>query len=343
MLTKSRCSNILVTGGCGFIGSNFIRYLLSKHNSLRIVNIDKLTYAGNLENLSSCLDNPNLEIIKGDINDKKLVNKIFSENAFDAVFNFAAESHVDRSIHNPNSFLKTNVGGTLVLLQQTLESKVERFVQISTDEVYGSLGLEGFFDEQTPLDPHSPYSASKASADNFVQAFHHTYGLKTIITRCSNNYGPYQFPEKLIPLMLNNLIKKVKLPVYGDGSNVRDWIHVQDHCRGIWAAFAKGNPGEVYNLGGECELTNLDLVKKLISLFNLNNDMIEFVDDRQGHDFRYAINIKKAKDKLEWEPKIRFETGIKETIDWYLSNKKWLNSVTSGDYINYYEKMYGEL
>ena len=340
-MSIKKCNNILVTGGCGFIGSNFIRYLLANESSPRIVNIDNLTYAGNLENLSSCLNHPKLEIVKGDITDEKLISKIFSENNFDAIFNFAAESHVDRSITNPNSFFKTNVGGTLVLLQQALENNVERFVQISTDEVYGSLGLEGSFNETTPLDPRSPYSASKASADNFVQAFYHTHGLNTIITRCSNNYGPYQFPEKLIPLMINNLINKIKLPVYGDGSNIRDWIHVEDHCKGVWSAFMNGNPGEVYNLGGECELSNLDLVKKLILHFDLDYDMIEFVEDRQGHDFRYAMNIKKAREKLNWNPNINFEIGIQDTIEWYISNKKWLDSVTSGDYINYYEKMYG--
>lgn len=331
---------VLVTGGCGFIGSNFIRHLISLGNSTRIINFDALTYAGNMENLSDCLDHPCHTFVKGNICDSNLVSQTFEKYAPDTVVNFAAESHVDRSIENPQTFFEVNVGGTLVMLQLSLKYGVKRYIQISTDEVYGSLGNTGKFTEKTQISPNSPYSASKASADNFVRAYYHTYDLDTIITRCSNNYGPYQFPEKLIPLMINNASNNSSLPIYGDGLNVRDWIHVEDHSAGVWAALIKGKAGEVYNFGGNCELTNLDLVKKIINILGKPESLISFIKDRPGHDYRYAIDSTKAHKELGWTPVVSFDNGLKKTIEWYMRNKEWLDSVTSGDYQSYYQNHY---
>jgi dTDP-glucose 4,6-dehydratase len=332
---------VFITGGCGFIGSHFIKLLLSLEKPPRIINFDALTYAGNLLNLDEWLNHPNHIFVKGDIRDFTQVSQIFDKYSPDTIINFAAESHVDRSIENPTDFFETNVGGTLVLLRSALKYGIKRYIQISTDEVYGSLGSEGYFTENTPLNPNSPYSASKASADHFVQAYHHTHNLDTIITRCSNNYGPYQFPEKLIPLMINNAIHNRSLPVYGDGLNVRDWIHVNDHCTGIWSATINGKSGQVYNFGGNSELTNIELVNKIINILDKSESLITFIKDRPGHDFRYAIDYSKSQKELGWDPSINFDIGLKTTIEWYLQNSSWLDSVTSGDYKFYYEKHYG--
>ena len=331
---------ILVTGGCGFIGANFIKEMLQLHPELRIIDMDALTYAGNLANLADCLDNPKHIFVKGNICDKELVSTILTEYAPDAILNFAAESHVDRSIDSPQKFFETNVGGTLTLLQAALKHGVKRYLQVSTDEVYGSLGPMGLFTEKTELAPNSPYSASKASADFFVRAYHHTFSMDTIITRCSNNYGPYQFPEKLIPLMINNALHNRQLPIYGDGLNVRDWIHVKDHCAGIWTALIEGKSGEVYNFGGNCELTNIELVKKIINIIEKSESQINFIRDRPGHDYRYAIDTTKARKELGWVPTISFDTGLKETVEWYIQHQMWLDSVTSGDYQSYYQRHY---
>jgi len=332
---------ILVTGGCGFIGSNFIRYTL-KNSDYEIVNIDKLTYAGNLKNLIDVQSNKRYKFYKADICNYELVSYIIEKEKVDSIINFAAESHVDRSILSSQEFIRTNVTGTNVLLELTRLYSLERFVQISTDEVYGSLGPDGKFTETTPLSPNSPYSASKASADLLVRAYNHTYGLPALITRCSNNYGPFQFPEKLIPLMIINAINNKPLPVYGDGMNVRDWIYVEDHCDAILKVFEKGEIGEVYNIGAENEMPNIEIVKLILKELGKDESLITFVKDRPGHDRRYAIDATKIKTKLNWKPNHTFETAIKETISWYLQNKSWWEEIISGDYLNYYKKWYEE-
>jgi len=347
----------LVTGGAGFIGSNFIHFLLEKHEDILIVNVDKLTYAGNLENLASVMRDKRHVFVQADICDKEAIEKIFFTYAIDYVVNFAAESHVDRSIKDPDVFARTNVMGTLNLLNlakaawQTGDDTYRpgvKFQQVSTDEVYGALGSEGFFIETTPLAPHSPYSASKAAADLFVQAYGDTYKLPLNITRCSNNYGPYQFPEKLIPLMINNCLNGKDLPVYGDGMQIRDWLYVADHCKAIDMVLQKGKCGEVYNVGGHNERPNVFIVKSIIEYVRINVDpsvseaLIRHVVDRKGHDRRYGIDPQKIKDELGWEPETMFEDGIKLTIQWYLENRKWMEHVTSGSYQNYYEQMYAD-
>ncbi|WP_434655862.1 dTDP-glucose 4,6-dehydratase [Thermoanaerobacterium thermosaccharolyticum] len=344
---------LLVTGGAGFIGSNFIKYMLSKHNDIKIINLDKLTYAGNLENLKDVEDNPNYTFIKGDICDKEVVEEIFSQD-IDFVVNFAAESHVDRSILEPEIFAKTNILGTVTLLNTARNAwqdgdgfrEGKKFLQVSTDEVYGSLGEKGYFTEKTPLDPHSPYSSSKAAADLIVKAYYDTYKMPVNITRCSNNYGPYQFPEKLIPLMINNCLNKKPLPVYGDGMNIRDWLYVEDHCKAIDMVLHNGKIGEIYNIGGHNERTNIHIVKTIISYIHDNVDstvdesLIKYVADRKGHDRRYGIDPTKIKEELGWYPETKFEDGIIKTIKWYLKNKEWMKNVTSGEYQKYYERMY---
>ncbi len=347
----------LITGGAGFIGSNFIIYMLKNHNNIKIINLDKLTYAGNLENLYEVEKNPNYVFVKSDICDKNSVKKVFTEYDINYVVNFAAESHVDRSIKDPNVFFKTNILGTMNLLNSAKGAwktdngfkEDKKFIQISTDEVYGSLGSIGYFTEDTLLDPHSPYSASKASADLIVKSYYHTYKMPINITRCSNNYGPYQFPEKLIPLVLNNCLTKRSIPVYGDGLNIRDWLYVEDHCRAIDMVISSGALGEVYNIGGHNEKTNIHIVNTIIEYLKANVDititknLIQFVTDRKGHDRRYAIDPTKIKTELNWEPKSSFDDGITKTIDWYLNNKDWLDNVTSGEYQNYYVHMYDNL
>ncbi len=331
---------ILVTGGAGFIGSNFIRMMLSEHPDCFIVNLDKLTYAGNLENLESYLDHKNHKFVKGDICDGVLVEKLIDEYKIDSIINFAAESHVDRSISEPKIFIEANVTGTLTLLEAARDKKLDKFVQISTDEVYGELGPDGKFTEDTPLSPNSPYSASKAAADHLVKAFGHTWGLKFNITRCSNNYGQYQFPEKMIPLMINNALNDKDLPVYGDGLQVRDWLYVYDHCTAIWKVLIDAPAGEIYNIGGCNEKTNLQVIETLLSRLEKPKSLIKHVTDRLGHDRRYAIDAKKIMTQLDWKPSVNFEQGIEKTIDWYLNNSKWLSNVVSGDYQKYYESMY---
>ncbi len=332
---------ILVTGGAGFIGSNFVRMVLAEHSDCFVVNLDKLTYAGNLENLAGFLDHPNHKFIKGDICDGPLVEKIIDDFLINAVINFAAESHVDRSITAPKIFIETNVTGTLTLLQAARDKKIDRFIQISTDEVYGELGPEGKFTEQTPLSPNSPYSASKAAADYLVKAFGHTWGLKFNITRCSNNYGEYQFPEKMIPLMINNTLNDKELPVYGDGLHVRDWLYVYDHCTAVWKVLTQAKPGEIYNIGGCNEKKNLEVVNLILDYLKKPKSLIKHVTDRPGHDRRYAIDPSKIMKELGWKPSVTFEQGIRRTIDWYLNNQKWLTGVVSGDYQKYYQQMYG--
>jgi dTDP-glucose 4,6-dehydratase len=332
--------SILVTGGAGFIGSNFIRMVLAEHPGIHLVNLDKLTYAGNLENLADVRNHERYMFVHGDICDGPLVGRLIDERQIDAIVNFAAESHVDRSITGPKIFIETNVTGTLTLLQAARDKSVERFLQVSTDEVYGSLGTEGKFMEQTPLSPNSPYSASKAAADHLVRAFGHTFGLKYNITRCSNNYGPYQFPEKLIPLMIHNALHDKELPVYGDGMQVRDWLYVYDHCTAIWRVLERAAPGEVYNIGGCNEKTNIEVIEILLSRLNKPRTLIRHVTDRLGHDRRYAIDAGKIITQLGWKPSVTFEEGIGRTIDWYLDNEKWLAGVVSGQYQQYYERMY---
>jgi len=344
---------LLVTGVAGFIGSNFVYHYLNEHKERKIIGLDSLTYAGNIANLSKLKgeQKSRFHFVKGDINDQEMLKKIFHDYEVDGIINFAAESHVDRSIHDPQIFLKTNILGTQNLLhvfkENYNETKGHRFLQVSTDEVYGALGPTGLFSETTPLDPHSPYSASKTSADLIVKAYHDTYGLNTIITRCSNNYGPYQFPEKLIPLMIHNAINHKQLPVYGDGKQIRDWLYVTDHCRAIDMVYEKGKSGEVYNIGGHNERENIFIVQSIIKLLNektkdpaINEDLIKHVKDRLGHDRRYGIDPTKIKMEIGWEPSIMFEDGIKMTIDWYLENRKWTQSVISGDYLEFYEKNY---
>lgn len=332
---------ILVTGGAGFIGSNFIRYILSKRTDLFILNLDKLTYAGNLENLVDVENHPNYKFVKGDITNNELVDYLFKKYSFDYVINFAAESHVDRSILGSEIFFITNVLGTNVLLEASKRYGIEKFVQISTDEVYGSLGPTGLFQEATPLSPNSPYSSSKAAADLMALSFHHTFGLPVVITRCSNNYGPYQFPEKLIPLMIINALNNKKLPVYGDGLNVRDWIYVLDHNKAVELVLEKGSVGNVYNIGASCEMKNIDIVKLILRKMNKSEDLIEFVKDRPGHDRRYAIDSSKIQNELGWKPEFNFETAIQYTIDWYLKNNAWWNKIISGEYQKYYDIQYG--
>jgi dTDP-glucose 4,6-dehydratase len=315
--------NILVTGGAGFIGSNFVRYMLNKYQDYKIVNLDLLTYAGNIKSLDDIKDNPNYLFVKGDIADNKLVDKIVSENKIDVIINFAAESHVDRSITNPDIFVKTNVLGTQNLLEVAKKYKIEKFFQISTDEVYGSLGKTGFFTEKTPLSPNSPYSASKASADLLVMAYHHTFGLNVNITRCSNNYGPYQFPEKLIPLFITNALADKQVPLYGDGLNIRDWLFVEDHCSAIDTVLHKGKNGEIYNVGGNNEKTNKYITDTILKYLGKDNSLIKYVADRLGHDRRYAIDATKIKEELGWQPQYKFEQAIEKTIEWYLNNKAW--------------------
>jgi dTDP-glucose 4,6-dehydratase len=332
--------SILVTGGAGFIGSNFVRMVLDEHPSVHVVNLDKLTYAGNLQNLAEVQNHPQYAFVHGDICDGPLVERLLVEHQIDTIVNFAAESHVDRSITGPKIFIDTNVTGTLTLLQAARDKGFERFLQVSTDEVYGSLGSEGKFTEQTPLSPNSPYSASKTSADHLVCAFGHTFGLKYNITRCSNNYGPYQFPEKLIPLMIHNALNDKELPVYGDGMQVRDWLYVYDHCTAIWRVLERAAPGEIYNIGGCNEKANIEVVEVILSRLNKPRTLIRHVKDRPGHDRRYAIDAGKIIGQLGWKPSVTFEQGIARTIDWYLSNGQWLSGVVSGDYQRYYERMY---
>ena len=335
---------ILVTGAAGFIGTNFVYYELENYPEDKIVALDLLTYAGNLKNLDACKDNPNFSFVKMDIRDRENIYKLFEKENFDIVVNFAAESHVDRSIEDPEVFLQTNIIGTEVLMDASLKYGVKRYHQVSTDEVYGDLPLEAtdqFFTEETPLHTSSPYSSSKASADLLVMAYHRTFGLNATISRCSNNYGPYQFPEKLIPLMINNARHDKNLPVYGQGLNVRDWIHVYDHCAGIDLVMRNGRNGEVYNIGGHNERRNIDVVKTILKELNKPESLITYVTDRKGHDLRYAIDPSKIERELAWKPKYNFDSGIKETINWYLNNQEWMDEVTSGDYLKYYEEMYG--
>jgi dTDP-glucose 4,6-dehydratase len=332
---------LVVTGGCGFIGSNFIRQQLAVHADVTIVNLDLLTYAGNLENLADVEQHPRYRFAKGDLCDREFVASVLKSAQAEGIVNFAAESHVDRSILDSGPFVRTNIVGTQVLLDACREAGISQYVQVSTDEVYGSLGAEGFFTEQTPLAPSSPYSASKAAADMLVRAYWHTFGFPAVITRCSNNYGPYQFPEKIIPLFISRAVEDKPLPVYGRGDNVRDWIHVLDHCRGIDAALRCGVPGEVYNFGGHQEIRNIDLTHLLLDALGKPRTLIEFVKDRPGHDLRYAIDCAKADRELDWRPQIPFEEGLRQTIEWYLKNAKWVGRIKTGDYLNYYERQYG--
>ncbi len=346
---------ILITGGAGFIGSHLVRHFVNKYPHYTIINLDKLTYAGNLENLRDVENSPNYRFEKGDISEMEMVRGLFERYPFDAVLHCAAESHVDRSITDPLAFVKTNVVGTVTLLQVAREKwagqmEGKLFYHISTDEVYGSLGAEGLFTETTSYDPRSPYSASKASSDHFVRAYHHTYGLPVKISNCSNNYGPYHFPEKLIPLCIHNIINHKPLPIYGKGENVRDWLFVEDHVRAIDLIFHEGKTGETYNIGGHNEWTNIDLVKELCRQMDkrlgresgTSEKLITYVTDRAGHDLRYAIDATKLKKELGWEPSLQFEEGLARTIDWYLNNQDWLDHVTSGDYQKYYEGMYSK-
>ncbi len=332
--------NILVTGGAGFIGSNFVRHLLTASDDT-IVNLDLLTYAGNLENLAGCEDDPRYRFVRGDIKDRALVRRVMNDFRISAVVHFAAESHVDRSVEGPEAFVATNVMGTEILLEEARRAQVERFVMVSTDEVYGSLGDKGAFTETTPLAPNSPYAASKAAADLLCRAFHRTFGFPVLITRCSNNYGPYQFPEKLIPLMIANALEDRPLPVYGDGQNVRDWLHVSDHCRAVDLVLRSGVPGEVYNIGGCNEKRNLDLVQLLVDELGKSRDLITFVPDRPGHDRRYAIDAGKISRELGWRPTVTFAAGMADTVKWYLDHQDWLQQVRSGRYREYYDRMYG--
>jgi dTDP-glucose 4,6-dehydratase len=347
-------TNILVTGGAGFIGSNFISYLLERYSEYKIINLDALTYAGNLDNLKDISHNPHYTFIKVDIRDKKKIDDIFKEYSIDIVVNFAAESHVDRSIVEPEVFLTTNIIGTQVLLDTAKKywkihpldkycrayKQGVKFLQVSTDEVYGALGETGMFVETMPCLPNSPYSASKASADMIVRAYHETFGMPVNITRCSNNYGPYQFPEKLIPLMISNCLNDKELPVYGDGMQIRDWLHVKDHCVAVDTVLYKGKDGEVYNIGGNNEKANIEIVKLIIGALGKSENLIKYVKDRPGHDRRYAIDNTKITTELGWRPSYTFEQGIKETIGWYLGNKEWVERIVSGEYAKYYDGMY---
>ncbi|MGI5969454.1 MAG: dTDP-glucose 4,6-dehydratase [Lachnospiraceae bacterium] len=334
---------IIVTGGAGFIGGNFVHYMINKYPDYEIICLDKLTYAGNLETLEPVMDKKGFKFVKGDIADREFVYKLFEDEKPDIVVNFAAESHVDRSITDPGIFLQTNIIGTGVLLDACRIYGIQRYHQVSTDEVYGDLPLDRpdlFFTETTPLHTSSPYSASKASADLLVLAYHRTFKIPVTISRCSNNYGPYHFPEKLIPLMIANCLNDKPLPVYGKGENVRDWLYVEDHCRAIDMIIHNGRVGEVYNIGGHNERTNLQVVETIIDALGKSRDLIQYVTDRPGHDMRYAIDPTKIHDELGWEPTTKFDDGIKKTIDWYLNNKPWWEKIISGEYQNYYEKMY---
>lgn len=331
---------LLVTGGAGFIGSNFIIYMLNKYPDIFIINVDALTYAGNLENLISVERNANYRFVKANIADRTAMEPLFAEGV-DVVANFAAESHVDRSILQPDLFVRTNILGTQTLLDLAKQYSVGKFLQVSTDEVYGTLGAAGLFTEHTPLAPNSPYSASKAGADLLVRAYHETFGLPVNITRCSNNYGPYQFPEKLIPLMLHHALNDKPLPVYGDGLNVRDWLYVEDHCSAIDLVIRGGRDGEIYNVGGRNERTNVQVVSTILAELGKPESLITYIEDRLGHDRRYAIDADKIRNELGWTPKHDYESGIRETIRWYLKHQAWMNSVMSGDYRDYYAKQYG--
>jgi len=353
--------NILITGGSGFIGSNFVRLILEKTSNCHLINLDKLTYAGNPKNLSDIQDDPRYKFIKGDIRDAALVEKIFAEYQIDTVVHFAAESHVDRSIVSPDEFITTNINGTFTLLEAARKSWLSkaahlnpadsRFLHVSTDEIYGSLKETGYFTEKTPYDPRSPYSASKASSNHLVSAYFHTYGLPVLITNCSNNYGHYQFPEKLIPLIINNALNGKELPIYGDGKNIRDWLYVKDHCEAILTVIEKGKLGQTYNIGGNNEKQNIEIVRTICDSLDerlglLDNNephesLIRFIKDRPGHDRRYAIDATKIRESLGWQPAVTFEEGINSTIDWYLNNPEWIASVLDGSYKKYYERMYG--
>ncbi len=332
---------LLVTGGAGFIGSNFVRFILEKYADYRIVNLAKLTYAGNLENLCGLENHPRHQFIHGDICDAETVTKIL-EQGVDAVINFAAESHVDRSILHSHDFVRTNIVGTHTLLELCRKHKISRFIQISTDEVYGSLGSSGAFTERSPIQPNSPYAASKASADLLVRSYHRTHGFPGIITRCSNNYGPFQFPEKLIPLFISNALCGMPLPLYGDGMNVRDWIHVRDHCAAVDIVLHKGKAGEVYNIGARHELPNLEIALLILKLLGKDQKLITFVEDRPGHDRRYAMDPSKIERELGWRSEIDFDAGLRETIEWYRRNTAWVEHVRSGEYLTYYHRMYGQ-
>jgi len=356
MTEKKR--TVLVTGGCGFIGANFVRHLLEKETTWRVINLDKLTYAGNLKNLEGIVEGENYRFVKGDICDAELVSGLFVQESIDTVVHFAAESHVDRSITGPAAFIQTNIVGTFTLLEAARKSWLNDncqqsdvlFLHVSTDEVYGSLGASGYFTESTPFDPRSPYSASKASSDHLVSAYHHTYDLPVLITNCSNNYGPYQFPEKLIPLVFHNCMNGKELPVYGDGKNIRDWLYVTDHCEAIVAVLKHGTPGRSYNIGGNNEKQNIEVVTLICDAIDnkigllpgatARRSLITFVKDRLGHDRRYAIDATRIKEEIGWEPAVTFETGIDKTIDWYLSNQEWVSSIADGTYQDYYQKMY---
>jgi dTDP-glucose 4,6-dehydratase len=332
---------LLITGGAGFIGSNFVRFMLKQYPDYRILNLDKLTYAGNLENLAGLEHDSRHEFIQGDICDGSLVGGILKKGA-DAVINFAAESHVDRSILHSSEFVRTNVSGTLNLLESCRRNNIRRMIQISTDEVYGALGSSGSFTELSPIAPNSPYAASKASADLLIRSYCRTHDFPGIITRCSNNYGPYQFPEKLIPLLISNAMADMPLPIYGDGLQIRDWIHVHDHCAAVDAVLHKGKDGEVYNIGSRQELPNLDVARLILKALNKDKSLITHVEDRPGHDRRYAIDPSKLEAELKWHPRISFDAGLRETIEWYRQNPAWIEHVRSGAYLTYYDKMYGQ-
>jgi len=333
--------NVLVTGGCGFIGSNLVRLLLAERPDWRVVNLDKLTYAGNAENLADLEGSPRYRFVRGDIANGELVAEVIRSEKIDAVMHLAAESHVDRSILAPAVFIETNVRGTQVLLEAARELGVKRFLHVSTDEVYGSLGETGLFTEETPLAPSSPYSSSKAGSDLLALAYAHTFGMHVVVTRCSNNYGPFQFPEKLIPLMIANAIRDLPLPVYGDGRNVRDWIHVEDHCRGLLAALERGKKGEVYNFGASSERRNIEIVKQVLALVGKPETLIQYVKDRPGHDRRYAIDASKVRRELGWAPRHAFEQALGETVAWYREHRAWWERILTGEYLKYYEKQYG--
>ena len=331
---------ILVTGAAGFIGSNFVRLLRRERPETHVIALDALTYAGNLENLRDCIDDTHCRFIRGDVCDANALRPLFAEG-LSGVVNFAAESHVDRSILGAQEFVRTNILGVQVMLDLCKAHRVDRFLQVSTDEVYGSLGPTGRFREDTPLAPSSPYSASKASADLLVQAYHKTFGLPAVITRCSNNYGPYQFPEKLIPLFVTNLIEGKKVPLYGDGLNVRDWIHVTDHCEAIFAVLERAEPGTVYNIGGNCELPNIEIARRVLRRLGRDDSWIQYVKDRPGHDRRYAIDAARIHRELGWTPRIDFDEGLRETIDWYVAQETWWKGIKTGEYLTYYDKQYG--
>ncbi|MFC4323379.1 dTDP-glucose 4,6-dehydratase [Litchfieldia salsa] len=333
---------LLVTGGAGFIGSNFVRYMVKKYPNYQIVNLDLVTYAGNLENLKDIENEPNYTFVQGNIADREFIDRLFEKEQFDYVLNFAAESHVDRSITNPEIFVETNVIGTQVLLDASKKIAVKKYLQVSTDEVYGTLGETGYFTEETPLAPNSPYSASKAGGDLLVRAYHETFDLPVNITRCSNNYGPFHFPEKLIPLMIINALNDKELPVYGDGLNIRDWLHVEDHCQAIDLVLHKGRNGEVYNVGGNNERTNVEIVKTILAQLGKPESLIKYVKDRPGHDRRYAIDATKLTTELGWAPKYTFDTGIEQTIQWYLNNQEWWENIISGEYQDYFKSQYAD-